>query len=341
MLRVGLIGLGFMGRGHLDVYLRLEEEGVPVKLVAICDVDSNKFQNKFLPGNVNIGNKKYDFSRYRLYSDFNEMLEKEELDYVDIVLPTYLHAEATVKALNKGMHVLCEKPMALNLEECQAMINAAERNNRKLMIGHCLRFWPEYEYLKECVVKKEFGEILGGYFFRGGSTPKWSYKDWLLQKDKSGGALLDQHVHDIDTINWLFGMPKGVSTVGKNVIKGSGYDIVSTHYIYEDGKVVTAEDDWVLNGDYGFEMRFRVNFEKGNIVYEKGVLKVNPNNGKSFTPDLPKDNGYYREIKYFTNAILKNTSIEIAPPYSSMETIKIALAEIKSADNNGKFVELR
>ncbi|MBE3593342.1 MAG: Gfo/Idh/MocA family oxidoreductase [Thermoanaerobacter sp.] len=340
MLKVGLIGLGFMGRGHLDNYIRLESEGFPVKLVAICDIDSDKFQNKFLPGNIDVGNVKYDFSKYRLYTDIDEMLEKEELDYVDITLPTYLHAEVTVKALNKGMHVLCEKPMALTVEKCQAMIDAAEKNNKKLMIAQCLRFWPEYEYLKECVEDKRFGEVLSGYFFRGGNTPLWSYNNWLLQKDKSGGVLLDQHIHDVDTINWLFGTPKNVSTVGRNVIEGSGYDIVSTHYFYEDGKVITAEDDWVLNGDYGFEMRFRVNFEKGNIVYEKGVLKVNPNDGKSFTPELPKDNGYYREIKYFVNALLKDTPIEVAPPHSTMETIRIALAEMKSADNKGAIIEL-
>ena len=340
MIKVGLIGIGFMGRGHLENYIRLESEGFPIKLVAICDIDEAKFENKFIPGNIDVGNTRYDFSKYNLYTDIDEMLEKEELDYVDVPLPTYLHSEASVKALNKGINVLCEKPMALTVEQCQAMINAAEENNKKLMTAQCLRFWPEYEYLKECVDTNTFGKVLGGYFYRGGSTPKWSYQNWLMEKDKSGGALLDQHIHDVDMINWLFGTPKSVSTIGKNVIPGSGYDIVSTRYIYEDGKVVTAEDDWVLNGEYGFQMRFRVNFENGNAVYENGVLKVNPNEGKSFIPDLPKDNGYYREIKYFVNALMNNTSIEVAAPYSTMETIRIARAEVESADNSGKAVEL-
>ena len=157
MLKAGLIGIGFMGRGHLDNYIRLESEGLPVKLVAICDIDEEKFGDKFVEGNIDVGKTRYDFSKYTLYTDIDEMLEKEELDFVDIALPTYLHAEASIKALNKGIHVLCEKPMALTVEECRQMIEAAEKNNKKLMIAQCLRFWPEYEYLKECVETNRFG----------------------------------------------------------------------------------------------------------------------------------------------------------------------------------------
>lgn len=131
MLKVGLIGIGFMGRGHLENYIKLESEGFPLKLVAICDIDPEKFENKFTPGNIKIGEKKFDFSKYRLYTSIDKMLENEKLDYVDIALPTYLHSQATVKALNAGINVLCEKPMALNLEQCQAMIDAAKKNNKK------------------------------------------------------------------------------------------------------------------------------------------------------------------------------------------------------------------
>lgn len=337
MLKVGLIGIGFMGRGHLDNYIRLESEGFPVKLVAVCDVDPAKFENKFLPGNIDVGTKKYDFSKYRLYTKIDEMLEKEELDYVDICLPTYLHAEVTIKALNRGLNVLCEKPMALNSKECNEMIEAAKKNNKKLMIAHCLRFWPAYEYLKECVETKRFGEFLGGYFYRGGSPPRWSYENWLLTKEKSGGCILDQHVHDVDTINWLFGKPKAVSTIARNVIPGSGYDILSTNYIYPDGKVINAQDDWTLQGDYGFEMLFRANFERGNIIFQNNILKVNPNDDKSFIPELPKEMGYYREIKYFVECLLNDKPLTVAPPESSKETIEIVEAEIRSADRNGEI----
>jgi predicted dehydrogenase len=337
MLKVGLIGLGFMGHAHLDNYIRLENEGLPVKLVAICDIDKSKFEGKAVAGNIAVGNGEYNFSKYNLYTEIDEMLEKETFDYIDITLPSYLHAQVTIKALNKGLHVFCEKPMALKSQDCNDMIEAAKENKRMLMIGQCLRFWPEYEYLKECVETEKYGKVLSGYFYRGGVTPTWSYENWLLQKEKSGGCLFDQHIHDVDTINWLFGTPTSVSTLGKNVIIGNGYDIVSTNYLYEDGKVINAQDDWTLNGDYGFEMSFRVNFEKGNLVFEKGTLKVNPNNDKTFTPDLSKDTGYYRELKYFIESIDSNTKLDRIKPESTMITIKIAEAEQASADERGMF----
>ncbi|MFW5998961.1 MAG: Gfo/Idh/MocA family protein [Halanaerobiaceae bacterium] len=338
MLKVGLVGIGFMGRGHLDVYKRLESEEYPVKLTAICDIDEDKFEGKFVEGNIDVGAGDYDFSKYSLYTDMEKMFAEEDLDYVDIALPTYLHADATVKALNNDLHVLCEKPMALNTEECKQMIDTAEKQNKKLMIGQCLRFWPAYEKLHEYVENGKFGNVISGYFFRGGPTPEWSYQNWLLDKDKSGGVLLDQHVHDVDMINWLFGKPEAVSTLGRNVIEGSGYDAVSTNYIYEDGKVINAQDDWTLLGDYQFSMKFRVNFEKGNIIFEDGELTINPNDADGFVPELSENNGYYREIKYFINAIKEDKTIKVAEPKSTMESIAIARKEMESADNKGKMI---
>lgn len=340
VLRVGLVGVGFMGRGHLDNYIRLEKEGFPVKLVAICDVDEEKlYGSKEVKGNLDVGNGKYDMSKYNIYTNVDEMLEKEDLDYIDTPLPTYLHAQVAIKALNKGLHVLCEKPMALNTIDCQKMIDAAKANNKLLMLGHCLRFWPAYEYLNETVKTQRYGEVISGYFFRGGCTPIWSYENWLLKEDKSGGALFDQHVHDVDTINWIFGKPKAVSTIGKKVISGSGYDAVSTNYIYEDRKVINTQDDWTINGDFGFEMSYRVNFEKGCIVY-KGKVTDYPVDGKKFEPELVNEDGYYREIKYFINCVLNNEPVTLNLPESNMETIRIAEAEKESADNFGAITKV-
>lgn len=208
------------------------------------------------------------------------------------------------------------------------------------MIGQCLRFWPAYELLKEYVDNGEFGKVVSAYFFRGGATPLWSYKNWLLDKNKSGGCMLDQHIHDVDMVNWLFGKPEKLSSIGLNIIEGSGYDAVSTNYIYNDGKVVNTQDDWTINGEYGFEMRYRANFQKGNIIFEKGKVTVNPKDGSAFIPELPKEDGYYREIKYYINSLLNDTPIETATPQSTKETIEIAMKEVESADKRGEVVYL-
>lgn len=339
MVKVGLMGIGSIGRVHLNAYLKLEKEGFPIKLCAICDFDTDKFQNKFIKGNIEIELPKYDFSKYNLYTDIDEMLEKEELDYVDIALPTYLHKEATLKAFKKGFNVLCEKPMALKVSDCEEMLSAARASGKKLMIGQCLRFWPAYEYAKECIADGRYGKVNSAYFFRGSGAPKWSYDNWMLKGEKSGGATIDLHVHDVDMINWLFGKPKAVSSIARNVIPGSGYDIISTNYLYDD-KVVNAQADWTLFGDYGFRMEYRINLEKGNLVFANNILTVNPNEGKAFVPAISTDLGHYREIKYFAQAIMNNKLIEISPPESTIDSMRIVEAELVSANKCGELVKV-
>lgn len=340
MLKVGLVGIGFMGRGHLDQYIRLMKEGAPVKLVAICDVDANKFNNIFVPGNIDVGTGTYDFSQYHCYTDFDEMIANEDLDFVDMPLPTYLHSHYAIKALNAGLHVFCEKPMARTPEQCRLMIEAANKAGKKLMIGQCLRFWPAYETLKDYVVSGEFGKPVYAQFYRGSNTPAWSYQGWMRDEIRSGGCLLDQHVHDVDMINHVFGIPEAVSTMGCNNLPGTGFDAVSTHYRFPGGFVCTALDDWSQNGDgVQFNMNYRVNFEKGTIIFDGSKCTVHPVGGTQFVADNKNgDDGYYREICYFIDCIINDTPIEVASPESTMNSIKIATIERESALRNGEWL---
>ena len=147
MLNVAIIGFGGIAKAaHLNPYLQLQKDGF-VKLVAVCDVCSEQFTEK---AEINIGESDSGLSEeVNKYTDYKEMLQKESVDMVDICLPTFLHAEATIYALNAGCHVLCEKPMSLNYDLCSAMVDAANKNGKKLMIGQCLRFFNIYNFLKE------------------------------------------------------------------------------------------------------------------------------------------------------------------------------------------------
>ncbi|MBT2293395.1 Gfo/Idh/MocA family oxidoreductase [Paenibacillus albidus] len=336
MLKVGLIGFGFMGRMHFDNYKRLAAEGAPINLVSICDLLIDKLKDSTALGNIATSQDVCDLTQYHLYANIADMLENEELDIVDITLPTYLHADLTCSLLEKGLHVLCEKPVAGSSVDGWRMVQAAKQSGKTLMIGQCLRFWPAYEYLKECVEDGRYGAVTGGYFFRGSAAPK----GWLLDGSKSGGCILDMHIHDADMVHWLFGKPEKVSALGCNVIPGSSYDTVSTHYIYPDGKVLNAQADWTLEGDYGFSMTYRVNFERGNLVFENGRLKVNPNDEPGFIAELSQDMGYYRQIKYFIQAVYDQTPVSVCLPESTVGTLEIIEAEIRSAHAGGAFVEL-
>lgn len=336
MIRIGLIGMGFMGKAHLENYRQLEREGVAVQIAAICDADPAKLRGEGSGGNLAAGGSVTDLSAYAAYESVADMLAREQLDAVDITLPTYLHKDVAIQCLQAGLHVLCEKPMAMDEAECEAMIGAAAAADRSLMIGQCLRFWPAYVELKRLIDARVLGEVTYASFYRGGGTPSWG--PWVLDKDKGGGAILDMHVHDADVVNWLFGKPEAVSAVGLNVIPGSGYDIVSTHYRYADPRIVHAQVDWTLNGDYGFEMGFRVTFERGNVQLAGGRLRVNPDGAPGYEAALAPGEGYYYELRYFVERLLAGAPIEEADPESTKATIRIVAAEIASADRRGEWV---
>jgi predicted dehydrogenase len=265
------------------------------------------------------------------------MLEKEELDLVSIAIPTYLHCEMAVKCLKAGANVFSEKPMALKVEDCRRMIDTANECGKQLMIGQCLRFWGEYEYAKNIIASGELGKPIGGYFWRGGGSPTNDPDNWYLHREMSGGALFDQHVHDIDMIQYLYGMPTAVSSVGRTVFPGNGQDTVSTNYIYDGDYAVNAQDDWTLKG-HGFSMTFRINFEGGTLYMDHDGFRVAKADGTVTTPEYSKENAYYKEIKYLIGLILSGETNTINPPEESIKAIKIASAEALSANNHGALV---
>ncbi len=339
MFKIALVGLGGMGRGHLSQLELLVKNCPNVELVALCDIDPKAFgvvkQTLNLEG---LEKSAYDFSKYHLYYDVDEMLANEELDMVDVVVPTYDHSTVACKVMNKGIHCLSEKPMALSLAQCQLMIDTAKKNNVKLMIGQCMRFDNNWMVLKDFFKTGRLGAPIGGYFNRFSVHP---VKEWFFCREKSGGALLDFHVHDVDLINYYYGMPKAVSTVGRIVFPGSGYDIISTNYLYDEKYALHSECTWA-NSDPGFFEGFRADFELGTVTCDaKGFRAFERDGDELDLPVITANSPYYNEIEYFINSIREDTENLINPPESSMNSIKIALAEMQSADLGGQIVEIQ
>jgi len=156
MLRIGIVGWGFMGKMHFRCY----KSATNVEVTAICDADAKQLQNSSgVAGNISGAEDDLDLSNIALYSDLSKMLAEEKLDALSIASPTFLHASQTIEALNAGVHVFCEKPMSLNSGDCREMAEVAKQSGKTLQIGHCIRFWPEYVQAKEIIDSQKYGKV--------------------------------------------------------------------------------------------------------------------------------------------------------------------------------------
>jgi len=335
MLRVGIVGFGFMGQTHYKCWKKLDG----AQVVAICDVNPNiEEDTKRAVGNIGDGQEEVDFGSLQVYTKFEKMLAKADLDVVSITLPTYLHPKTSIKALSAGVNVMCEKPMALKSKACEKMIEAAERSGKVLQIGHCVRFWPEYAKAKEIIDSGKYGKVIAGTFQRLGAAPTWSIDNWFLDEKRSGGMALDLHIHDTDYVQYLFGMPKAVSSFGAEG-PGGGLLHIVTQYLYDDNIVVTAEGGWGMMPTFGFEMSFNIVMEKATLVYDltrNPAFRVCPAEGEAFTPQVAEGDGWFLQIEHFAKAARGEKVAAITTLKESMNSVKIVEAEKKSASKGKK-----
>jgi predicted dehydrogenase len=185
-LRFGICGLGFMGR----TYFRYLRENPRAQVVAVCDknpdVRSGCWQ---ATGNLDpSAPERVDLHDMARYARPEELIADPRVEVVAITLPTPLHAASTVKALEAGKHVICEKPMAPTLEECDRMIAAARACGRTLMVAQCIRFWPQYEAIKALVEEGRIGPVRFAKLARLSCPPTYSDGNWLLDGAASGGC---------------------------------------------------------------------------------------------------------------------------------------------------------
>ena len=336
MLRIGIVGLGFMGKMHFRCYNSLNN----VEIIAICDADTSRLQdNSGTAGNISGAEDDLDLRNIALYSDLSKMLAEGELDALSIASPTFLHASQTIEALNAGVHVFCEKPMALNSGDCREMAEVAKQSGKTLQIGHCIRFWPEYVQAKEIIDSQKYGKVLAATFQRLSLTPTWSWDNCFLDGKRSGGAMLDLHIHDTDYVQYVFGMPKEVFSRG--VIGPSGeFDHTVTQYFYGNDCVITAEGGWIMAPGFGFEMSFKIMLEKVTLVYssaQEPTFRIFPIDGETIIPEIPTGDGYSFEIQHFVDTLSGKAVPSIITPEQSGDSVKIIEAEKESIRNNDKI----
>jgi predicted dehydrogenase len=329
MLRIGIIGFGFMGRMHYRCWKALAD----AEVAAVCDVhaDALRGSGKGI-GNIPGAEGEADLRGIGVYSDPGELLAREKPDAVSVAVPTHLHAATTVQALEAGVHVLCEKPMALTVADGRRMIETAERTGRFLQIGHCIRFWPEYAKAKELVESGAYGRVIAATFRRLSATARAKQSTWFSNEERSGGMVFDLHIHDTDFIQSLFGMPASVCSHGALMPSGGVAHIV-TRYGYNDGRLVTAEGGWALTRSHGFRMAFSIVMEKAVLAFDSArtpTLTLFPEEGGPLVPPTGEGDGYSRQIEHFARRLRGERVAPVVTPRQALDSLRLAEAERES-----------
>ncbi|MDD4219845.1 MAG: Gfo/Idh/MocA family oxidoreductase [Sphaerochaetaceae bacterium] len=320
MLRIGIMGAGFIGAQHAAAYAQIKD----AHLVAIADL------------NIEAGKKLAKENNCTFYEKAEDMLSKEKLDIVDVCLPTFLHEKYVLLAFKHNVHVLCEKPFTLTYESAEKMVEAAEKAGKTLMVGQVIRFWPEYVRAKEFVDAGELGTIKMVTMSRLAQHPNWS--TWHRDPKKSGGGLFDLHIHDVDYMCHLFGDVDQVYAIGEKDRNGCWNHVLST-ITFKNGQRAAVEGAFEMTENYPFTMTMRLvghdasyeyNFIAGfNLENVGGAVRsavLFKNGAEPEVQKIDETDAYLLELRYFVEQIAKGEPVTQALPRHSLYVMKVMLA---------------
>jgi len=324
--KVAVVGFGFMGMTHTANILK--QSGL--QLVAIVSKRPENIDSKITESTGNFSTGEIDakaLAAINKYSSLEECIEKETLDAIFICVHTDLHFEMTKLALSNGIHVFLEKPMVLDVNQGQKLIDLAKTHNCMLMVGHVLRFMSPYMKLKKWIDDKTYGELKFLSLTRFSGLPSWG--QWKEKKDafgSSGGALFDLLIHDIDFAQYLLGTPDQIQST---YLPGSlsEHDYISALWSYDSKEVkVKVEGGNTFHSNFPFQAGFMANFEGASILYttlKPEIIQVANNDEVKEMDANDGGDGFFNEIVYFTSCLVNNQSPDQCLPESSLETVKI------------------
>jgi predicted dehydrogenase len=268
---------------------------------------------------------------------------------VDVCVPTFLHEEYAVRALNAGVAVLCEKPFSLTAESAEAMAAASRASGAPFMIAQVLRFWPEYVAIAEAWRAGELGDEVMASAVRLSQMPTWS--DWYKDPALSGGGALDIHAHDIDVLVHLFGRVRKLHAVGWKNDRGAWNHVVSS-LEFENGLRAVAEGSIEITPGYPFTMGLRLVGTKATLDFHLTAganldeMVDNPTTlwryeaGAEPVPvAVSSDDAYQREIAYFVDRLQRGEPTDTVPVSESLHVLDVLLA-IRRSLESGQVVRL-
>jgi predicted dehydrogenase len=333
MINIGIVGLGFMAATHLRAYREVEG----MRIAALCNPSGRNLDGDFSNVTGNVGSNepfKLDMTNIRATKNFSDLLSDPAIDAIDICAPTSGHRDLAISALQAGKHVICEKPLARSVKVAREIADAATRSDRIFMTAMCLRFWPEWAWLKRAIQKGTYGKVLAARFRRIAEPPGWGLKNFFNGVE-SGGALFDLHVHDTDFVSYCFGKPASVYSTGYSKFSGA-IDHVVTQYHFAAGEIVHAEGSWAMAAGFGFNMSYTVNFENATADYDIGRGKealrlASDKNQQVITCDEP--DGYIQELRHFAECIQSGKRPTVVTIQDAVTSIEICEAEEKSVNS--------
>jgi predicted dehydrogenase len=298
MVRTGIVGLGFMGRIHYLAGQRLKG----AKVAAVCSRDPAKLAGDWRNTRGNFGPEpgQVDLSGVKKYANVADLLADPEIDLIDICTVTDQHAPLAIRALEAGKHVLVEKAIALSTADADAMVAAAKRAGKLLMVAHVLPFFPEFKFAAEAIRGGQYGKLLAAHFKRVIAKPDWSAD--IGDAAKTGGPAVDLHIHDTHFIGLVCGIPKHVFSVGigektfaeagfpSGWVENEAVTYLTTSYLYgPGGPAVTCSSGAVCMPGRPFVHGYEIYLEKASLVYDSGgtPLTLLTADGKSSQPELP------------------------------------------------------
>lgn len=324
---VAIIGGGFISNIHAQCYKNLG-----IKIEAMADI-SEKVRQEF--------KEKYNC---KTYSSAEEMLENvsDNIDLVDICVPTFLHEEFILLALKHNKHVICEKPLSINIDFVENIIDKFENNNRYLMTAQVLRFWTEYLKIKEWIEEGVFGNIKLVSAIRLTQHPK---SEWFYNPKKSGGGIFELHIHDIDFLCYLFGDVKEVYANGSKD-ENESWDFINSSIKFKNGISASAQGIFGITDSYPFTANMKVIGDKATAEYSLSAGVNLDSDGKQsnslilyrkgkepIIENIKTKDAYELELEYFINCVKNNKKPEIVSLDSIKRTIKTINCLIESLES--------
>jgi predicted dehydrogenase len=343
LIRVGIVGIGFMGWIHWLAYQRMGG----ARVTAIHTRNQQRLTGDWrgIQGNFGPPGEQVDLTGVSAHASLEKLLDDPQVDLVDITLPNSLHADVAVRALEAGKHVLCEKPMAMTLADCERMVAAAKKANRLLMVAHVLPFFPEYEWARKVIASGEFGRVRGGAFRRVISDPTWMKDYWSPQH--GGGPMLDLHIHDAHFIRLVFGMPQEVTTTGR--MRERLPEFWHSQFRFADRElVVEATSGTIDQQGRPFTHAFEIHLERATLAFDFAVIggaakylcepMLLDSNGKVEYPKLPGGDpidGFVSELREVTRSVTEGKTSEILGAILAQDAIRLCEKQTESLRSGG------